>query len=129
MCEAHAAYTSWWRLLRHRRKICGYGYALTNLLHNLSWTILEPNFVERDITFLNIAVPEFFLRVGNQAPDNLITTLVRLHDSVPEEMRSQLTWHPNELHRRMTDECNARLKMAEESERQTKYADSDNVTP
>jgi hypothetical protein len=99
--EAHAAYGSWWWLLRHRRPFCGYGVALANLLHRLHETVLEPEFTETDLSFLNHAVPRFLQEVGAMADGSLIAMLVQLHDAVPEARRAELTWHPSESQRRL----------------------------
>jgi hypothetical protein len=112
--EAHAAFGSWWWLLRHRRQFCGYGVALANLLHRLHETILEPGFTETDLSFLNHAVPRFLQQVGAAADAGLVAMLVQLHDVVPEEQRAELTWHPDDSHRRMAD---ARLGCSQFSNR------------
>lgn len=98
--ESQAAYGSWWWLLRYRRQVCGYGAALANLVHRLDETIGEPDFTETDFGFLNDAVPRFFRQVGTQADVGLVAMLVQLHDAVPEEQRSRLSWHPDESQRR-----------------------------
>jgi hypothetical protein len=101
--ESHAAYSSWWWLFRYRRRFCGYGSALANLLHRLYETVLEPGFTETDFGFLNHAVPRFLKQVGAQADAGLVAMLVQLHDAVPEEQRPRLTWHPDESQRWMAE--------------------------
>jgi hypothetical protein len=101
--ESHAAFASWWWLFRYRRRFCGYGVALANLLHRLHETVLEPEFTETDFGFLNHAVPHFLQQVGAAADAGLIAMLVQLHDAVPEEQRSRLTWHPDGSQRRVAE--------------------------
>jgi hypothetical protein len=99
--ESHAADGSCWWLIRHRRRFCGYGAALANLLHRLHETVLEPGFTETDLGFLNHAVPRFLQQVGAEADAGLVAMLVRLHDAVPEAQQPRLTWRPDESHRRI----------------------------
>jgi hypothetical protein len=99
--ESHAAFGSWWWLVRHRRRFCGYGASLANLLHRLHETVLEPGFTETDLGFLNHAVPRFLREVGPAADAGLVAMLVQLHDAVPAEQRPGLTWHPDESLRRV----------------------------
>lgn len=114
MRESHAAGSSWWWLFRHRRRFCGYGVALANLLHRLHETVLQPEFTETDFGFLNHAVPRFLHEVGDEAKTGLMAMLVQLHDAVPEELKSQLTWHPSESHRRSVEAINETLRSFEE---------------
>ncbi len=99
--QSSAAFGSWWWLFRYRRRTWGYGIALANLLHRLNETLFEADFTDTDFGFLNHAVPRFFQQIGETADTNLVAMLVQLHDMVPEEQRSRLTWHPSEQHRRM----------------------------
>lgn len=114
MRESHAAGASWWWLLRHRRRFCGYGVALANLLHRLHETVLEPEFTETDFGFLNLAVPRFLQQLGDEAHTGLVAMLVQLHDAVPEELQSKLTRHPSESHRRSAETINETLPSFED---------------
>jgi hypothetical protein len=114
MRGAHAASGSWWWLFRHRRRFCGYGVALANLLHRLHETILLPEFTETDFGFLNQAVPRFLHEVGEEADTGLVAMLVQLHDAVPAELQSELTWHPNDFHRRRVEMISETLSSFED---------------
>jgi hypothetical protein len=99
MREGVTARGRWWKVLRGRRTFNAYGYALANLLHRLHETILDPDFTETDITFLNQAVPQFFSQVSGAEDPTLIAMIVQLHDAVPEPQRPLITWHPNKSQR------------------------------
>ena len=81
MRESHAVGGSWWWLFRHRRRFCGYGVALANLLHRLHETVLQPEFTETDLGFLNHAVPRFLQQVGDEANTGLVAMLVQLSEA------------------------------------------------
>jgi hypothetical protein len=102
--EGAAASHRWWHFWWDRRRLHGYGWALANLLHRLDQTVLEPDFGEIDLSFLNHAVPQFLRQVGNDVEPSLTVMLVQLHDAVPDHQRTRLTWHPTEAQRRLVDE-------------------------
>jgi hypothetical protein len=123
MRESHAAGGSCWWLFRHRRRFCGYGVALANLLHRLDETVLQPEFTETDFGFLNQAVPRFLHEVGDEANTGLVAMLVQLHDAVPKELQSQLTWHPSESHRRSVETINEVLCSFEDLVRRSELSE------
>jgi hypothetical protein len=94
--QSWAASGSCWWLFRHHRKMFRYGYALADLLHNLDRSILEPEFVERDLWFINSAIPYFLRQVGGEVEPYLAGLLLAFYEAVPPELKERLTWHPAE---------------------------------
>ena len=94
--QSFAAYGSWWWLIRHRRGVFREGYALANLLHNIHYTILQPEFTEADIGFINEAIPVYIRQVEGEIDTRLVGLLLAFYDAVPSTLRERLTWHPSE---------------------------------
>lgn len=94
MQQSWAADGSWWWLFRHRKQVFRQGYALANLLHNLHRSILEPEFGENDISFINQAIPAYLREVGSEIELPVVAQLVAFYDAVPEQLCERLTWHP-----------------------------------
>ena len=86
---------SWWWLLRHRRAFRA-SHALADLLHNMPWAILEPEFGPDDVGFVNSTVPYFLRLAGGQVEPQVAGLLLALYEAIPSQLREQLTWHPSE---------------------------------
>jgi hypothetical protein len=93
--QSWAAYQSWWWLFRYRRRFFRQGYALANLLHNLHRSILDPEFGENDLGFVNHAIPRYLKQVGGEVEPYLVGLLLAFYESVPPQLRERLTWHPS----------------------------------
>jgi hypothetical protein len=97
--EAAATASAAW-LLEHREHF-RHGFALAALLHRVHGSIVEPDFVENDITFINFAIPDYLRAVGAGVDPAIVKRFVLLYDAVPEAMRKLLTWHPTQAHRQV----------------------------
>jgi hypothetical protein len=95
---AATASTGW--LLEHRDGF-RHGFALADLLHRVHGSIVEPDFVENDITFINFAIPDYLRVVGAGVDPAVVKRFVLLYDAVPEATRGVLTWQPTEAHRQV----------------------------
>jgi hypothetical protein len=93
--QSFAASGSWWWRVRYGRKVFGDGWALADLLHNLHYSILDPEFGDNDLGFVNEAIPNYLRRVGADLDSRLVCMLVGFHDAVPPEWQDRLTWHPS----------------------------------
>lgn len=87
-----------------------YNFDLANLLHRIGENTHTPEFTELDISFLNHAVPRFLAGRGNDWDTGLLMLLVELHDSVPEETKAELTWHPTNAHRAALEEASRKAE-------------------
>jgi hypothetical protein len=96
--SAATASTAW--LLEHRDDF-RYGFALADLLHRVHGSIVEPDFLENDITFINFAIPDYLRVVGAGVEPAVVKRFVLLYDAVPETMRKLLTWQPTQAHRQV----------------------------
>jgi hypothetical protein len=96
--SAATAPTAW--LLEHRDDF-RHGFALADLLHRVHGSIVEPDFVENDITFINFAIPHYLRAVGAGVDPAVVKRFVLLYDAVPEAMRKLLIWQPTQAHRQV----------------------------
>ena len=71
------------------------GFEITNFLHRVHGSILEPEYVDNDITFINWAFPTHIGRMGNRLGAETAALMIEFYDGVPEAMRPELTWHPD----------------------------------
>jgi hypothetical protein len=67
---------------------------------------LEPEFVDNDISFVNLAFPVHIERLGRKLPAETARLMVEFYDLVPEPLRPQLSWHPNPELRRLAEKTN-----------------------
>ena len=71
------------------------GFDGANFLHNIHLTVLEPDYVEMDLSFINLAFPIYINRLGETIPPQLVELMLEFYDLVPTHLRSQLSWHPS----------------------------------
>ncbi len=71
-----------------------YGFELANLLHRIGETVVNPEFRETDISFINHAIPRFLANKYNHWDKRVLDLLVRVHDAVPDEISNRVTWQP-----------------------------------
>jgi hypothetical protein len=58
--------------------------------------------VENDIGFINLGIPAYLLRVGDEVEPRAATMLLAFYDAVPQSLRGRLTWHPGARLRELT---------------------------
>ena len=97
---------SWWSLLRHR-EIFRIGWEEANFLHNMHLSISEAEFLENDVSFINLAFPAHIKRLGPRISQRKASLMVEFYDLVPQHLRGGVTWRPNEELRRLAGETNA----------------------
>jgi hypothetical protein len=66
-----------------------------NFLHRVHQSILEPEYVNNDITFINWAFPVHIQRLGDQLDRQTAALMLEFYEAVPDRLRSQLEWHPS----------------------------------
>ncbi len=108
--QSTAASGGWWWLLRHRRRVFRYGFELANLLHRIGETVINPEFTETDISFINHAIPRFLANKNNHWDARVLDLLVQLYDAVPDEISNRLTWHPSDAMRKTLQESKLRAE-------------------
>ncbi|EJF33103.1 hypothetical protein [Enterobacter sp. Ag1] len=70
-------------------------YLETDLVHNLTVTILDKNFTDHDIWFLNHQAKAYFEKCNEDISPNYnqhITYIKELFNMVPGDLKSKLTW-------------------------------------
>ena len=80
----------WWRRLRDRS-----AYFEAELVHNLPVAVLEPDFGEHDIWFLNEQARDYCQQCNAQVSylyPSQVGRIRELFSLVPEHMRSKLRW-------------------------------------
>ena len=87
-------------LLRSQRTF-EVGWQHANFLHHVHVSILEPDYVENDIGFINFAFPCHVERLGDMLSPETTALMLEFYEGVPESLRPQLTWHPSEEFRRL----------------------------
>lgn len=66
---------------------------LCELTHNLYVTILEEDFVEHDIWFLNVQARYYYETAKSSSIyDDIVELISELFEEVPESFRSKLEW-------------------------------------
>lgn len=79
----------WWSRLR-MADMC---YQETELVHNLSYSILEPEFTDHDIWFLNVQARNYWHNGRKSYSYSAQVRYIReLFELVPETMRDRLLW-------------------------------------
>lgn len=71
------------------------GFEQANFLHRVHASILEPEYLDNDISFINFAFPCHIRRLGDHLEAEIATLIVEFYDGVPDHLRSQLSWHPS----------------------------------
>ena len=72
-----------------------------NFLHNVHQSILDPEFKEEDVWFINTAFRTLVERLGSWIPQKTAGLMIEFHDLVPPGLREKVTWEPDqELKRR-----------------------------
>ena len=74
-----------------QQKWLRYQYELAEFVHNLYVSLLEEDFTNHDIHFLNYQARSFFKRHGNDEPVYAYY-IQELFKEVPEQMRDKLMW-------------------------------------
>lgn len=80
----------WWRKLRNRSV-----YYEAELIHNLPVSILEPEFVDHDIWFLNHQARWYYTHCNENLSSLYLLQVERIRELfsiVPEHRRAQLEW-------------------------------------
>lgn len=65
-----------------------------NLIHKIPLSILDPEFTENDIDFINWAVSSYVAKVGQEIDSRIAHNLIVVFDSVPETLRHKIRWAP-----------------------------------
>ena len=71
------------------------GWERANFLHRVHISLLEPEYVSNDISFINWAFPCHIERLGDRLGAETAALMLEFYENVPEAMRSQLEWHPS----------------------------------
>ncbi|WP_439627407.1 hypothetical protein [Gemmata sp.] len=71
------------------------GWEEANFLHHVHNSILDPEYVENDISFINFAFPCHISRMGHQLGGSKAALMLEFYEGVPEALHPQLTWHPS----------------------------------
>jgi hypothetical protein len=93
-----------------------------NFLHRVHGSILEPEYVDNDITFINWAFPVHIQRLGDRLGSESAALMLEFYDGVPEGLRSQLEWHPSAEFRQLAGSGgtpNQAIRSAQEDGRMT----------
>ena len=77
------------------------GNEIANFLHRVHASILEPEYVDNDISFINWAFPTHIGRLGDRLGADTAALMLQFYEGVPQSMRSGLEWHPTEEFRRL----------------------------
>ena len=80
----------WWRRMRNRS-----AFDESELIHNLSESLFEPNFVEHDIWFLNYQARVYHDQSSPSRSPNYrrqLDLIGELFAMVPEPLRTRLSW-------------------------------------
>ncbi len=80
--------------ISEHRNLFDHGFALADLLHRVHGSILEPEFVDNDVTFINFAIPYYLGSLGKEVDPAIIMRFVAIYDAAPVELRNSLTWQP-----------------------------------
>jgi hypothetical protein len=84
----------WWRVFESR-EIFRVGAEEANFLHNIHLSILEAEFVENDVGFINFAFPTYIKRLGPRMSQQKARLMIEFCDLVPEHLRGKISWQPS----------------------------------
>jgi hypothetical protein len=73
----------------------GDGFEEANLLHHVHCSILEPEYVENDIGFINHGFRVYSERLGDRLSAETAALMVAFYEDVPDGLRSRLKWQPS----------------------------------
>lgn len=65
-----------------------------NLIHKIPLSILDPDFTQNDIDFINHGISTYVSKVGRGIDSRTAWNLIAVFDSVPEALRSEIRWLP-----------------------------------
>jgi hypothetical protein len=82
------------QVLAMREEFC-FGHELANFLHRVHGSILEPEYVDNDITFINWAFPVHIQRLGDRLDCETAALMLEFYEGVPDSLRSLVTWRPS----------------------------------
>src|SRR4051812_37257727 len=68
----------WWGL--HGREQADLGFEVANLLHHVPGSVLEPDFVDDDLRFINIAFHAYVERVGEAVTQDEARLMTEFYD-------------------------------------------------
>jgi hypothetical protein len=71
------------------------GWERANFLHNVHLSILEQEYVDNDITFINFAYPVYIEGLGDRLSPETAGLMLEFYEGVPAALRFQLSWHPS----------------------------------
>ena len=77
------------------------GNEIANFLHRVPGSVLEPEYVDNDVSFINHAFPVHLKRLGDRLDAETAALMLAFYDGVPESLRPELTRHPGEDLRRL----------------------------
>lgn len=83
------------------------GFAHANFLHRVSISILEPEYVDNDISFINWAFPRYVDQLGEHLGAETAALMLEFHEGVPTELQPRLTWRPDDEFRLLAERRNA----------------------
>ena len=86
-------FVPWWRWFSPRwKQYIWNSYARAEFVHNLPVSILEPEFTEHDLWFLNVQARSFFEDPKVEANSLLAELVKELIEIMPTEMKNSLEW-------------------------------------
>jgi hypothetical protein len=71
------------------------GFEEANLLHHVHCSVLDPEYVENDVSFINSGFRVHSERLGDRLSAETAALMVAFYEGVPEGLRPQLEWHPS----------------------------------
>jgi len=77
------------------REAFGDGFEEANLLHHVHCSILEAEYVDNDISFINWGFRVHVERLGDRLRAETAALMLAFYEGVPEGLRSRLEWHPS----------------------------------
>src|SRR5262245_24745902 len=77
------------------------GQEQANFLHHVHISILEPGYVDNDISFINWAFPVHIQRLGDRLDPVSAALMLEFYEGVPGDLRPRLEWHPSAKFRQL----------------------------
>jgi hypothetical protein len=77
------------------------------LIHKIPLSILDPDYTENDIMFINWGVKNYVMEIGDSIDPRVADNILRIVDGVPGNLRDRITWTVpdwlRELQQQITD--------------------------
>lgn len=86
------------------RKEFELGHQQANFLHRVHGSILDPEYVDNDVTFINWAFSVHIRRMGARLTRETAALMLEFYEGVPDDLRPQLQWHPDAAFRGLAGE-------------------------